>query len=324
MYKFLEARDRIGGRIYTLKNGNANLEMGATWFNTAHQNFQALLQEFEIDFFEQFMKGTAFYETEENNPAQIIELPDDNSSYRIVGGTSQIITKIKNELKNIPIHLNDKVETLDFTNEKVKITTNKATFEADLVINTIPPNLFVSSINFTPSLPEKTIQIAQNTHTWMQDSIKVALVYKTPFWRNKAISGTFFSTVGPITEFYDHSTYNLEGFALCGFMSSTFNMFPEEERKSKVLLQLEKIFGKEALDFIDYQETIWSEEEFTKNKKQEGFIFPHQNNGHSIFREPYFENRLFHAGTETAAQFPGYMEGAVRSANQIVSIILNL
>lgn len=318
----IEARNRIGGRIYTLKSGEANIEMGATWFNEIHKNFKALLREFEVDFFEQFMKGTSYFEPFSASQAQAIEIPENNSSYRVVGGTSKIIEKIQNELKEVKIHFDEKVTALDFTYEKIKITTNKQTFSADFVISTIPQSLFVSKINFTPNLPKQLKDVAQTTHTWMQDSIKVALIYQTAFWRNQAISGTFFSNVGPITEFYDHSTFHLDGFALCGFINSGMSLYEKEERKHKVLIQLEKVFGTQALNFIDYQETIWSDEEFTKNKNQDGFIFPHQNNGHAVFRISYYENRLFISGTETASQFAGYMEGAVTSANYVANAIL--
>ena len=322
--EIIEARNRIGGRIHTQKLGAANIEMGATWFNEVHKNFKALLLEFNVDFFEQFMKGTSYFEPFSASQAQEIEIPENNSSFRVVGGTSQIIEKIQNELKEAKIHLDEQVTALDFTNEIIKITTHKQSFSADFVISTIPQALFVSKINVTPNLPKQLIAIAQNTHTWMQDSIKVAIIYQTAFWRNQAISGTFFSNVGPITEFYDHSTFNLDGFALCGFINSGMSLYEKEERKLKVLLQLEKVFGKQALNFIYYQETIWSDEEFTKNKNQDGFIFPHQNNGHSIFRESYFENRLFLSGTETASHYPGYMEGAVSSANYVANAILRL
>ena len=321
--EIIEARNRIGGRIHSVKSGEAIVEMGATWFNDVHKNFRELLSEFEIDFFEQFMQGTSYYETASNAPAQIIEIPNDNSSYRVVGGTSQLIEKIQTKLKEVKIHLNKQVTALDFTAEKAEIITNKQTFVSDFIISTIPQPIFVSTIKFAPNLPENLINTAQNTHTWMQDSIKVALIYKTPFWRNQAISGTFFSAIGPITEFYDQSTFDLNGFALCGFMHSGFNSLEKEERKSKVLNQLQKIFGNQALEFLDYQETIWSNEEFTKYSKQENFIFPHQNNGNANFRKSYFENRLFLSGTETASQFPGYMEGAIISADEVVRAVLN-
>ena len=43
-FQILEARDRIGGRIYTVVNGStAPVEMGATWIMDQHEHIQQLL-----------------------------------------------------------------------------------------------------------------------------------------------------------------------------------------------------------------------------------------------------------------------------------------
>jgi len=48
---------------------------------------------------------------------------------------------------------------------------------------------------------------------------------------------------------------------------------------------------------------------------------PHQNNGHPLFRTPLMNGRLIIAGSETAANFPGYMDGAVQSAYNVLNIL---
>lgn len=58
--EIVEARDRVGGRIHTIKDTNTQIEMGATWFNEAHTNFRNLLSGFNLDYYEQFMTGTSF------------------------------------------------------------------------------------------------------------------------------------------------------------------------------------------------------------------------------------------------------------------------
>jgi monoamine oxidase len=158
----------------------------------------------------------------------------------------------------------------------------------------------------------------------MQDSIKVAFVYAEPFWRNKNYSGTFFSNVGPITAFYDQSNAELDKFALCDFIRSGMEMYSKKERLEKLKVQLEKVFGQEALNFTSYHETVYAEEIQTKSPNQIGFMNPHQNNGHPLFRKSYCDNRLFFAGTETANQYPGYREGAVIAAENAAKDILKL
>jgi monoamine oxidase len=320
--EIIEARDRIGGRIHTIYSDAGQVEMGATWFNDIHVSFRNLY-ELGLEHFEQFMTGTSYFEAFSAAPAQEIQIPQNSPSYRVTGGTAKLIETLKNKLIDIPVHLNEAVLGLNFEDEKVQLTTKNQSFVADYVISTLPQALFASDIDVTPTLPQKLTNIAEETHTWMQDSIKVAFVYTEPFWRNKNYSGTLFSNVGPITEFYDQSNAELTKFALCGFISGGMEMYSQKERLEKVKTQLEKIFGQEALP-TSYHETVWSKEKQTKSSKQIGFMYPHQNNGHPLFRESYCDNRLFFAGTETANQYPGYMEGAIIAAENTVKAILQL
>ncbi len=322
--RILEARNRLGGRISTVVSDNNTLvEMGATWFGEQHTNLLALLEELELSYFEQFMKGTAYFEAFSMSPPQIIEIPTDNPSYRIMGGTFALINKLAEFFNENEIILNEQVKELDFNDNIVKIITQDKIFEANIVISTLPPALLVNSIMFRPQISSELSSIAERTHTWMQDAIKVALVYETPFWKHKNISGTLFSNVGPITEFYDQSDAENTKYALCGFINSSYAQFSATERKEKILSQLERLLGNEALKYKSYEEVIWSEEVFTKNKMQENiFVYPHQNNGNAIFSPAYFNERFYISGSETSQYFPGYMEGTIFSSNKLVSKII--
>jgi monoamine oxidase len=93
--EIIEARDRIGGRIHTITSDMGQVEMGATWFNDIHANFRNLLSELELGYFEQFMQGSSYFETFSAAPAQEIQIPKNSPSYRVVGGTSQLIKNTK-------------------------------------------------------------------------------------------------------------------------------------------------------------------------------------------------------------------------------------
>ena len=48
----IDARDRLGGRIHTsYKEGEASVEMGATWFNSGHTTLLGLLEELGLGLF---------------------------------------------------------------------------------------------------------------------------------------------------------------------------------------------------------------------------------------------------------------------------------
>lgn len=313
--QILEARDRLGGRIHTLQsNGNTPIEMGATWLGGQHQALARLLQELELSLFEQNMKGKALYAPMPNQPAQEIDIPANESpSYRIQGGSTSLIQKLASELDDSAIQLNTVVSHIEETSEGVRISSKDEFWEAQYVVSTLPPNLFVNNIQCSPSLPEEFIGLAKQTHTWMGESIKFGVSYAQPFWRAKGYSGAFFSNQGPITELYDHSNVEEDRFALKGFLAPSLARDTAADRKAKVMSQLTSVFGPEAANYLGFDECVWRKEEHTFSPP-DNFLMPHQNNGHPFYQKAYLNNRLLIAGAETSARFGGYMEGAVHSS----------
>ena len=201
------------------------------------------------------------------------------------------------------------------------IESNSNIFQANIVVSTLPPLLLKRTIDIEPALPNAVLETMENTHTWMGDSIKVGLTYQDPFWRADGTSGTIFSNVGPITEFYDHSNCEDNLYALKGFFNNTFHSIGKENRLAMVLKQLRKYYGKVVDDYIRYEELVWRNEKQTY-VEYENFVMPHQNNGHSLYQKTYLGECLYIAGSETAQSYPGYMEGAVDSANRVCQQIL--
>lgn len=322
-FKILEARNRLGGRINTVyRNPNTPVEMGATWFGAYHQNLMALLKELEIGYYEQYMKGTVFFQPFSTSPAQSIQMPSQPPSYRISGGTSHLIDTLYHKLDKSEVLLNQSVTEIKFKNDSVEVIATDA-FECSHVVMAIPPKLWSKKIVFSPPIPNELKDIAQHTHTWMEDSIKVALTYAEPFWRQEQISGTLFSNTGPITEFYDHCNHDVSAYVLCGFINSSFKLLSARERRAKVLAQITTVFGAKAEEFIAYNECVWSDEEYTYETSKSP-LFPHQNNGHIIFSNTFNDNRLFISSAEAALEFSGYMDGAVHSGNTTAKKLIDL
>ncbi|WP_299764846.1 NAD(P)/FAD-dependent oxidoreductase [uncultured Dokdonia sp.] len=319
----LEARNRIGGRIYThLSAQETPIEMGATWLGQQHTALVRLLQELDIPIYAQYTEGSAWYEPIPMQAPQEVQLPPNESpSYRIQGGSSALIHKLAKALEREEIHLNTIVTNIEVSDASIEVKTKDKTYTASKVISTLPPNLLATSIQFSPELPEEITTIAKKTHTWMGESIKFGVSYLTPFWRENNWSGTLFSNVGPITEMYDHATIESEKYALKGFLNSNLSNSTKEERKEKVLSQLTRTFGKRALEYISYEETVWQKQLFTYTP-YENYVLPHQNNGQAIYQEVLYNNRFYIAGSETASYYGGYMEGAVQSAQQCFEHII--
>jgi monoamine oxidase len=314
-YKILEARDRVGGRVNTVSTDDGTrVEMGATWFGSQHQYLIALLDELGLSGYEQYMNGTAFFQPFSTSPAEAIKIPGQPPSYRIKGGTSQIITTLLQKLDHKNILLNQSVKEIRSSKKGVTVTAREVC-DADRVVLCLPPKLWAKNISILPELPSELVQTALQTQTWMEDSIKVALTYARPFWQEKNLSGTLFSNTGPITEFYDHSNQERSKYALCGFVNSSYSQLSDADRHTAVMDQLCSVFGAKAMEFIDYEECVWSREGNTFAASETSH-YPHQNNGNPIFRQSYMEGRLLLSGSETASAYPGYMDGAVHSANE--------
>ncbi|MEM6687347.1 MAG: FAD-dependent oxidoreductase, partial [Bacteroidota bacterium] len=254
----LEARNRIGGRIYTKFTSNDTpVEMGATWFGNQHIHLKKLLQELKVGYFEQFMEGTSFFQPLSTSPSHAITLPSQAPSYRISGGTSAIINALKTLVGEENIKLNSAVEHIDFDNNTVTTTSNKK-YAAERVILALPPKLWSTTIHFSPALPKDLKDTALHTHTWMETSMKVSLTYKEPFWRNDNQSGVLFSNAGPITELYDHSNAHFDKYALCGFVNSWFSKLDFTELKALILAQVTSVFGSEAQNYSSYDLIDWN------------------------------------------------------------------
>jgi monoamine oxidase len=321
--KILEANDRIGGRIYTKNSHNTNIELGATWLWSYNSELLKVCSDLNISLYEQNMHGDALFEAVNTNLPQRFQIPKNQEiSYRIVGGTIDILNKLKATLNANEIELNQKVIQIDDKETSIKITTKTSTYSANLVISTITPQVLINSVHFSSDLDSAFKQIANNTHTWMKDSIKFALVYKTPFWKELGLSGVGFSNVGPFTEIYDHSNFENTHFALMGFLSGALANETIEYREEKIREQLFKFFGEEGKKYLSYEEKVWSNDQ-NLNFKNDTFIPPHFNNGHKIYQQEFLNGKLIVAGSETSPKYGGYMEGAIYRGNQVLEHLKN-
>lgn len=318
----VEARARLGGRIFTAyAKSQAPQEMGATWLGKKHSALVQLLKSLGLEVFEQKLGTTAIYEPISTSPPQLVNLPPNNDpSYRIKGGSSILIQTLEAQLKEESIFTQQVVESIHLESDGVSIKSGTHEFKSQLVVSTLPPYLLTQSIAILPRLPEALLAIAEQTHTWMGDSIKISLAYERPFWRAKNSSGTIVSNVGPIPEMYDHSNYEEEAYALMGFLNGNYFSLNKEERLALIMKQLEKYYGSQAQEYLAYQETVWRKEVFTF-ANYTSHVLPHQYNGDAVYQRSYWEGRLYLGGSETATAFPGYMEGAVRSAEWLVQQI---
>lgn len=316
-YTIIESNNRIGGRIYTDESyGEAPVELGATWFGKQHTELQKLLKELHLPWFEQILGDKAIYEPISTSPPMMVDLPKNNDpSFRIRGGTQQLIKALLNFIPKNALVTNCQVTAISFEQDNVQIKTNKGHISAKKVVSTLPPNLMTNTITFTPPLNKNLLEKARNTQTWMGESIKIALTYNQPFWRKENLSGTLFSNVGPISELYDHANAKDNLYALKGFLNGVYYNKTKAERQIIVLNQLERYYGLQIHNYVNYKEKVWRNDTHTFVPHKE-LVWPHQHHGDESYQKSYYQQKFWMIGTETSPQFGGYMEGAVRSAQR--------
>jgi len=320
----LEASDRLGGRIQTVKGTlETPLELGATWFSDLHLNLLSLLNELGLEKFPQFSKGISLFQTKSFEPPQKFDVPESETpSYRIAGGTQSIISTLAEKLDGKNILLNRKVTSIIEESNSINITTsNNEIFKADKVIVCLPPQLTASQIKFPSTLDESLIKILPTVQTWMAGAIKFTLEYSEPFWRKEGFSGMLYSHAGIIVEMYDHTNFEEDKFGFTGFLNSGAASYSQEVRKEFVLRQLEELIGNKALQPISYFDKIWNDQFVLSGNPI--IQRPHQNNGHPLLQKDYLNEKLLFCGTETSSEFAGYMEGAVIAAKRTFNCLID-
>ncbi len=306
-FRILESRALKGGRINTINS----IDLGATWLQNHHHYLRQLLDELNLQTFEQYSNEKSILVYNSMAPAHYFESnTNDPSAYRIAGGSMALINALSKEF-NTKIALNTIVTTVSEINERIHIQTNHKTYSCDQLVITIPPKL-ASSIVFEPKLPNACINILKETHTWMSNAIKVGLTFKVPFWREQGLSGMIISQISPVTELYDHCNSQEASFGLMGFVNERLRELTPENRKEQILSYLEKYLGPEINSYIDYHEKDWSLDEHTSNKQLKS-VYMSPQYGNPLYQNFFLREKVLFSGTETSQVYGGYMEGAVIS-----------
>lgn len=274
-YLVLEARELIGGRIHTITTDKgATIEMGATWFADKHVHLMGLIRHLNVPYQHQYTGSRVLYDyANPGRTAQLFQLPETTESqYLFTEGTHSLLATLYQRLDPNRILLIHHVRKLDFKKESIAVLADEKTFKARKVINTLPPNLFLNTIEVSPQLSEDLKVVSKGTHTWMGESIKAGLEYSEVFWRKHEI-GTLFSQFGPVQELHDHQHEGKGSNVLKGFINLELHSTGQEVREQKVLEQMKYYFGPD-LPNGTYFEKDWQSDPLTFYPYQSD-VMPH-------------------------------------------------
>jgi monoamine oxidase len=239
---------------------------------------------------------------------------------RIAGGAQSICVAMAAELENC-IRLNSGVTSVEQSAAEVIVNGDGFAFAAKKLLLAVPPAV-ANKIHFAQPLPEqKKLFLQQN---FMGSVMKCYAVYKTPFWRQQKKNGLCAAPGEPISVCFDNSPEDgskgiLMGFALAESAKAML-LLSEPDRKKIVLGNFVRYFGNEAALPNYYIDHCFTEEPWSLGCY--AGMMPVNGWTSSGAAARSITGHIHWAGTETATEWNGYMEGAVRSGERAALEIL--
>lgn len=237
-----------------------------------------------------------------------------------VGGAWQIPKRMADQLEDRVV-LNAPVLAVEQHSTGVNVITAAGHYRARHLIMAVPP-FFASRITYNQPLPSRRNVLLERMH--MGAVIKIHLAYERPFWRHRGLSGAAAGIEQSVNAVFDQSI-NDEGIGVLvglmdGDMALSMSALSEAARREQAIKDMVHYFGPEAATPIGYVEQDWTREEWSRG----GYV-AHMppgvltSFGDSI-REPC--GRIHWAGTETATESVGYLDGALQSGIRAASEIM--
>ena len=271
----------------------------------------------------------SLFERKANSPA------GEPDKYLIRGGAGQIPPLLASQIDSAnSVRLDSKVVAIHQTSSNVTVGAvtpqGYKEYEGKAVIVAIPPWLagavsYTSSVRGQPGIPAQRMHLTQRMA--MGTIAKVACVYDAPWWRTsyEKLSGMSFSDDGLVGSGADSGLPGDEGPGILTSFIQGDRLFewirlPMEGRKEWVISDLIELFGEKARHAIDYVEALWPQDQLAGGAYN-AYLPP---GGWSCFgsaiREPF--GRISWAGTETAAEWYGYFEGAATAGERAAEEVL--
>jgi monoamine oxidase len=237
------------------------------------------------------------------------------------GGLHQSASRLADGLGD-RVRLGTPVTAVRQDGERVVVVTSSGEeVAASRAIVAVPPPLAVQ-IDWQPGLPQNRRRLLERQA--MGSTIKAWLAYPEPFWRTTGHNGFLTDDVSPFDPVFDATPPGSPVGLLAGFFESVegrdLAAAGPEARKAAAVEVLVRHLGPEAAEPIDYVDQDWTAEQWSRGCY--GATMPPgvlTTVGHLI-RAPH--GRVHWAGTETATEWSGYVEGALQSGERAAAEVL--
>lgn len=199
----------------------------------------------------------------------------------------------------------------------VTLETTQGAVRASKVIVTVPPPV-ARRIRFDPPLPTEITELQETTY--MGSVFKAIAVYETPFWRDR-VGGEFIVLDHPGRAVFDSGSPGGPGHLVIlvgGQTARALDDVGPAQRRKMLLDDLVPHIGHEVLEPASWHEKSWHLDEnvgggylaLTCPGAPAELPFPHTPIGN-----------IHWAGTETAHDHPGYLDGAIESGLRVAGEI---
>ena len=246
---------------------------------------------------------------------RMLDTPGGAQQDHFPGGTHEMSVRMAAELGD-RIRLGAPVSRIEWSPDAVAVMSAAGTVEARRAVVSVPPAQRLD-IDIAPAPPIEYQQLAQR---WPQGALtKSYAAYPRPFWRDSGLSGQSLSDQGPVFITFDASPgsgpdYSGPGILL-GFTDPRgHDALPAEQRRAAVLANFTAVFGPQAAEPIDFVDQRWGAETFAPGGPTAAVPPGSWTQFGRLLRTPV--GPLHWAGTETADEWTGFMDGAVRSGQR--------
>jgi monoamine oxidase len=239
---------------------------------------------------------------------------------RFVGGSQLVSERLAARLGGRVV-LRAAVRRIAVDGGSVSVVSDEGSWSCRRVIVTGPPAV-TGRIDVDPPLPADRAQLVQRFP--QGSAIKCQAVYREPFWRAEGLSGYVNADSGPIRLMYDNTPASGRPGVLLGFIEGhearVWGARPARERRAAVLDAFGRFIGPRAASPTRFVEQDWAQEPWTRGCYV-GFTPPGVLTDYGpAIRRPV--GPIHWAGAEYATIWNGYMDGAVRSGEEVAGHVL--
>jgi monoamine oxidase len=239
----------------------------------------------------------------------------------VAGGAGSIAWKVADGLGDA-IRLNAPVRSISQRDDRVIVEADGVSVSAGRAVVAIPPAL-ISDIAFDPGLPDDRQTLYRKAIAGPES--KTLVVYDEPFWRADGFSGQTSQPNSAAEVTLDASPVSGSPGVIASFtfgaVAARVDTLDPTERRQAVIDALTARLGPRAASPIDFIETAWWKEEWTRGCSMAHFPPGVLTRYGRLLREPM--GRIHWAGTETSTTSHGAIDGAVRSGERAAAEILD-